>query len=57
MTLGEFRKLVANVPDEAGFNFRDPNFGGKGEEIDEHVIDIHPQHGVLLSPPLWEPCD
>lgn len=58
MKLGEMRKLLADLPDEAEINFADGNFGGYGDDITEHTFSIDPENNeVLLKPPYWMPLE
>jgi len=56
MKLGELRQLLADVPDDADIDFKDGNFGGKGDDLTHHIIEISPDgKTVLIDPPFWEP--
>jgi hypothetical protein len=61
-TVGELRALLAAMPDDTPVAYRDPNFGGALREDVE--IDDDPGwpftpavRRILISCPLWEPCE
>jgi len=62
MTLGEFRKLTAHLPDDTVLAYKDPNFSGEGEDITEGSLyisgDKYATDGaVLIACPYWTAVD
>lgn len=58
MKVGEFRKAIANVPDDFELELRDPNFGGllEGFTLKQEHIEIKTRKKqVLLQVPFIEP--
>jgi len=52
----DFLEYISKLPDDAEINFRDPNFGGRGYDIDKWSLYIE-EGELLISPPYWEPLD
>lgn len=62
MTLGEFRRLTAELPDEALLSFANPNFGDHDWEEVEVICVNEPHAGnltgsVQLRAPCWTDCN
>lgn len=58
MKMSEFRLLTQSVPDDAELRFRNPNFGGPGDDLSADDLEFVPQDSggfLLVQPPYWEP--
>ena len=60
MTKGELLEFLKDLPDSTPINYTDPNYGGRGEELYRHCIEISYSNGyveVYIDVPMWEPVD
>ena len=56
MNKKELLEILKDLPDYTEINYVDPNFGGRGDDLDKWSIKI--ENGeVFLDCPYWEPVD
>jgi len=56
VTKKELLEILKDLPDDAEINYKEPNFGGRGDDFDKWSITIKDGE-VFLDCPYWEDCE